>query len=240
MGRVLTNNTTLSYAIEASLGVLPGSPTWFLLEPNSIGAYGATITTVARSPISQNRQRRKGTVTDLDSAVEWDGDLTLSHFTDFVEGFAFSVGVNQDLDFRAADATATTYVIPALVADQANKLHFTTGGPISLLFGRGYLTTGNNGVKPLTVQPVAGNTFLTVAGNTIETAPTNATVDIAGIRPETGDLDITVTGFTAIMTSNNNSVVNPIGFTTLARRALTGRGQAFRLRPNRLLHRTRS
>ena len=85
MGRVLTNNTTLSYAVEETLGVLPGSPTWFILEPNSIGTYGATITTVARSPVSQNRQRRKGTVTDLDSAVEWEGDLTLSHFVDFIQ-----------------------------------------------------------------------------------------------------------------------------------------------------------
>ena len=38
MSRVLTNNTSLAYAIESALGVLPGSPVWHELEPNSIGA----------------------------------------------------------------------------------------------------------------------------------------------------------------------------------------------------------
>lgn len=215
MGRVLTNNTTLSYAIEDSLGVLPGSPDWFILEPNSIGTYGATITTVARSPISQNRQRRKGTVTDLDSAVEWEGDLTLSHFTDFIEGFAFAAATNQDLDFRAGDATATGYTVPALISDQINKLHFNAAGNTSLIFARGYLTSANNGLNPLDSQPIVTDTELTTANAVVETAPTNATVDIAGVRAETGDLDITVSGSTATITSGNETPIATIDFTTL-------------------------
>lgn len=215
MGRVLTNNTTLSYAIEESLGVLPVSPAWFILEPNSIGTYGATITTVARSPISQNRQRRKGTVTDLDSAVEWEGDLTLSHFTDFAEGFMFSVAVNQDLDFRAANVTATGYTVPAVNVSQAARLQFIGTGPISLVYARGYVTPANNGLKPLAADVVSTNTEIQVAGLSVETAPTNATVDIAGVRAETGDLAISVSGTTATITSGNNGAINSVDFTTL-------------------------
>jgi hypothetical protein len=216
MGRVLTNNTTLSYAIEATLGVLPGSPEWRLLEPNSVGTYGATITTVARNPISQNRQRRKGTVTDLDSAVDWEGDLTLNHLVDFAEGFIFSTAVNDDLTFEGADATGTDYTVPALTASQAARLIYdNAAGPISLVYAQGYATAGNNGLKPLGADPLITNTAITVAGNVIETAPTNATVSIAGIRPEVGDLSLTVAGSVGTLTSGNNGAVNSIDFTLL-------------------------
>ena len=80
MARVLTNTTALAYAIESSQGVLPGSPSWKSLEPNGINSFGAEITTVARSPISKNRQRRKGTVVDLTPKLALAaGTLSLRH-----------------------------------------------------------------------------------------------------------------------------------------------------------------
>ena len=187
MSRVLTNNTTLSYAIESAIGVLPGSPTWHILEPNSLGSYGATITTVARDPISRNRQRRKGTVTDLDSAVDWEGDLTLNHFTDFAEGFAFATAVNQTLNFVGSTTTATGYTVTAINAAQAAKLQFVGTGPISLVHAKGYATPANNGLKPLSADAADTDTEIQVAGLSVEVPPTNATLDIAGIRAEAGD-----------------------------------------------------
>jgi acetyl-CoA carboxylase carboxyl transferase subunit alpha len=83
MGRVSTNNVGLAYTVESALGV-PGT-SWVQLEPNDITSFGATISKVARNPISARRDRRKGVVTDLDSAVEFEADLTASAFTDFVE-----------------------------------------------------------------------------------------------------------------------------------------------------------
>jgi len=216
MSRVLTNNTTLSYAIEESIGILPASPTWFTLEPNALGTYGATITTVARDPISRNRQRRKGTVTDLDSAVDWDGDLTLSHLVAFVEAFCFATAVNQDLDFLGGDTTSTGFTVDTLVQSQVDKLHYTASGPISLIFSRGYLTTSNEGLFALNAQPALSDTELMVDGLTPETAPTNAVVDIAGIRAFTGDLTINVnTGPPATAVINSTDSTNPVDFTTL-------------------------
>ena len=152
MAQVLTNNTTLAYAIESSPGVLPGSPSWKTLEPNNIGAFGAEITTVARNPISALRQRRKGTVVDLDASSEHDADLTIASLVDFAEGFFYALATNADLTFVGRSVNATGFIIPAATAAQAAKLQFTAGGPISLVFSAGYQTAANNGMKPLTAD----------------------------------------------------------------------------------------
>lgn len=194
MGRVLTNNTNWQFAIEQSLGVLPGSPSWKQLEPNAISAFGAAITTVARTPISQNRQRRKGTITDLDATVELEADLTLDLVDDFYEGFLFSVAVNKNLQFLGAPAVASTndYTVPALSALQAGKLHFNSG-EASLLWAQGYVNAANNGLRILNVQPASTDTILQVGQTLVaETAPSNARIEIAGIRCLTNS-DLTIT-----------------------------------------------
>lgn len=213
MGRVLTNNTSLSYSIESALGV--AGTDWRVLEPNDIDAFGTEITTVARDPISRNRQRRKGTVTDLDSAVEFSHDLTLSGFSDFIEGFVFSVARNKDLEFTGSEAGATGFTVPALSASQADRLHFTPGGPISIMFARGYINSNNNGLKLLAAAPASTDTELEVAGLAAETPPPNAILELAGVRAEEGDLAVTVSGTQATLTSGNNGSINPIDFTEL-------------------------
>ena len=90
MPRVLSNNSSLAYSIETALGV-PGA-SWALLEPNEISQFGTEVTTVARDPISKTRQRRKGTITDVNSGIGFAADLTLSSFRDFIEGFVFAEG----------------------------------------------------------------------------------------------------------------------------------------------------
>lgn len=215
MGRVLTNNTGLTVAIEDTIGVLPGSPVWNTLEPNAISTFGTEISKTAREPISAARQRSKGATTDLDSSVEFDADLTLSHFEDFIEGFIFSTAVNSDLKFVGATTTGTGYTIPAATAAQAAKLQYTAGGPISLIYARSYATTANNGLKPIGANVVAAATTILASGLSAETAPTNAQVDIAGIRPEIGDLGLAVSGVVGTLTSGNNGAINNIDFTTL-------------------------
>ena len=217
MGRVLTNNFSLQFAREepGQLGVLPVTPDWKLTEPNGVTNFGATITTVARDPISIDKQRRKGTVTDLDSAAEYDADITLDSISDFIEGFLFSQAVNFDLLFNQSTTTATGYTIPAATVAQAGKLQYTVGGPISLIYAQGYEATGNNGLKELAADVASTDTEITAAGLSAETAPATAILEIAGIRPEEGDLAITVVGVTATLTSGNNAAVNNIDFTTL-------------------------
>lgn len=194
MGRVSTNNVGLSYAIESALGV-PGT-SWTQLEPNDISAFGATITKVSRNPISARRDRRKGVVTDLDSAVEFEADLTGSGFTDFVEAFCFASAKNAECDIAttAAATAGDTYTVAALSALQAGKLNFSTGEYATLIYARGFANSANNGIKALDTDAVTTDTTLSVAENLVdETAPANAQVQLAGLRFLAGNTDIVVT-----------------------------------------------
>jgi hypothetical protein len=217
MGRSLSNNASLSVAVEASSGVLPGSPTWYLLEPNTIGKIGADIKTVVRSPISKNRQRRKGVITDLDSSIEFEHDLTMMVPDLFLEGFVFAVAKNADLRFQNVPAVSGGYTIPAATAAQAGKIQFNSGGPITLVYGRGYANTANNGLRALTSDLATSGTTLPVTGSVAETPPTNAEVEVAGIRCTAGDLALAISGTTGTLSSGNNGVTggSQVNFTTL-------------------------
>tara|TARA_R110000851_G_scaffold268071_2_gene420693 strand:+ start:21005 stop:22606 length:1602 start_codon:yes stop_codon:yes gene_type:complete len=217
MGRVLTNNTSLAYAIETSLGVLPASPTWFLTEPNTIGAFGANPTKVSRSPISKLRQRRKGTIVDQEAPTEYEEDLTMTSIGHFVEGFLYATATNSDMLFRGADVLATGFTVPALTAAQAAKLVYdAASGPTSLVYAFGYANTINNGMHEIDVDPVTTDLLIpTLTVTTVETAPTNAEVHLAGVRPELGDLALSIVSTIGTLTSGNGAAVNAVDFTVL-------------------------
>ncbi len=193
MGRVLTNNVGFAYTIETSLGV--AGTAWFLLEPNTINRFGAVNTVVARSPISKNRQRRKGTVTDRDSALEFEHDLTLSVFLDFIEGFCFATAQNIEMDILSTAVTTATddYTIAALSATQADKLEFVVAQYATLIFGRGFSNSENNGLKSLDADVATSATVIGVAENLVTEAlpPANARVELAGLRSLAAAADFT-------------------------------------------------
>lgn len=184
MGRVLTNNVALNYTIETALGV--AGTTWFQLEPNTINTFGATIETVSRAPISKNRQRRKGIVIDLDSAVEVESDLTMSAFRDFAEGFVFATGVNTDVTELTTTEAATTldeYTVAALSAAQADKFEIDT-----LIYVSGFVNAANNGLKVVDADIVTSATKITVAENLVDETITAAQLSFAGHQIATADV----------------------------------------------------
>ncbi len=207
MSRVNTNNFGLQYAVEDSIGVLPGSPSWKLLEPNSIGAFGASISTVARRPISRDRGRKKGTVTDLDSAVEFEGDVTMDSVEDFVEGFMFSQFTNVEFDLKSTllpppVASSTTWTVTTISTALGAKLQYAALGPWPLVYGAGYTNAANNGLHQLTVDPANPDTTLTTDSTlVVETPSVNASLQVAGVRCAIGDLALVVSGSTATITS---------------------------------------
>lgn len=197
MGRVLTNNVQVQMAKESSLGVLPGSPVWKILEPNSIKKFGADIKTVARNPISPLRQRRQSTVTDVASDVELDLDLTMHHFENVVEGFCFSTfkGTSNFSPSAVTNASPSTYTV-------------ASGGALAagtLLYGRGFTNSANNGLQ--VVGSSSSSTTIKVTGTLVsETPPSNAILQVVGYRGNAGDLQIN---------SSGNLISSSLDFTTL-------------------------
>lgn len=212
MGRVLTNQTSVSFAIEETLGVLPGTPTWKLLEPNDVTQYGPTISKVARDPISKLRQRRKGTTTDLDSGVELEHDLTREVYKDFIEGLLFATAIYPDsqppvqsgalFDDLAAVAATPGYSHSALSAALIQ-------GRLVML--RGFDLAVNNGLKEVAAASTTTSTII-VSGAQVDETPgnvDNATMTMAGVRAGSGDLVLTVTGVVGTISST------VLDFTTL-------------------------
>lgn len=215
MSRVLTNNLSLAYTIEDTLGEIAGSPVWNQLEPNDLGRFGATITTVARTPISRTRQRRKGTVTDLDSAVEFEADLTLSHFADFAEGFVFAT-FNGVATFSpsAVVATGSGSGCTLNVATAGSGPYTVSGTPTVAAGGTNYvvgdlLEINGTGTKAVVrVATLSGSAVATVAVVSVG----SYSVDPAGATVATTNISA---GYTVASGGAlpNNSLVFARGFT---------------------------
>ena len=207
MGRTLSNNFGFNYTNETSLGVAGTS--WKQLEPNALNAFGATITTVARNPLSRNRQALKGVITDLDSSVAFTTDATRDSIRDFAEALIFATGVNTDvtnLITTAAATTADAYTVTALTAAQADKFEIST-----LIYVSGFNTAANNGLKEVDADIATSATEISVAENLAdETAPSSARLSFAGYRVPTAS---TVTWTWSA--GNKQATLNATGLGTL-------------------------
>lgn len=213
MGRVTTNSITLSRAREASLGVLPGSPLWYQLEPNNPSKLGPTFGKVARSPISKRRSRRKGAVSDLDSGCEYESDFTLFEARLIAEEFCFARAIGGDVIVPTAVGSGS-YTVAAVSSAVAGRLKYGASAAKTLFFARGFANDANNGVKVLGAAVAPGATAITVSGATAETLAANQFVELAvcGVRGATGDIEID---------SDGNLISTVLDFTTLG----LGKGQ---------------
>ncbi len=192
-----SNKTVLSVATESStIGTLPGSPVWTELEWNSLDTWGATISTIARNPVSTDRMQKKGAVSDLDSAVGFQTDLTCSAFETFRQGFFYANNQSQQrVNPTAIAASTDTFTHSAITAIPAN----------SLIFARNFSNSANNGLHVVT----SSTTITTVVTSALvdeSSPPTGSRFDVAGYKGTTGDIELDASG---------NLISTTLDFTTL-------------------------
>ena len=176
----LTNNTSLSFAVESTPGVLAGTENFTYVEPNDISTFGATISTVARNPISDDRMPKKGAITDLDSSVEFTEDLTRASFDNFIEGFLMATKTSQPSTVIST-STTSAFTHPALSAA------FAAG---DLVYTREITNSENNGLFLVNGSPTTTNTPVDATLVAEGTAPTNSKLELAGFQAAAGDLQV--------------------------------------------------
>ncbi|MDX1429614.1 MAG: phage tail tube protein [Rhodothermales bacterium] len=220
MPKVSTNSVSLRYGVQSALGSDP--TVWKQLEPNTVGSFGNAITTVARRPISPRRGRRKGTTTDRDSTPEMDGDLTLDSFIDFIEGFMYAQAVNSDFDLRssgaapAAVASTDDFTVDALGPTLAAKIldsSTTTTASGTLLYGKGYNNSANNGFHVVNASVTGASTALSTSSALEDETPLSTTspspsLQIAGMRFAAGELAFTLSGSTATLVASTTGLTD--------------------------------
>jgi hypothetical protein len=203
MTRVQVEQISLQVTDETSVGV--AGTTWHQLEPDNITSSGSDISTVSRRPISKNRQEQEGIVTNLEAAIEYETDVTMSMLDRFIDKFLYCQFSSWDLIFIAAPVLTTGFTIASATANQAGKLVFNVnGGEASLVYSRGQASAVNNGLFALTGDVSATDLLIPVAGQGLvvdASPPINARLEIAGLRAAASDMQLVVSGSTATLTS---------------------------------------
>lgn len=203
-----SNITGLAYAEETSFKVLPGSPIWYGLEPNTYSDFGATFTSVARETINATRQRLKGTITDESAKGGFNVDMTQRNLTRLMQGFFFADALEkpatQPLNGTQVPITSvsTTQYLAAAGLGVFLVNH--------LIAPKNFSNSGNNGLKQISAV-AAGAITITGGGLTAEASPpATAQFEVVGIRGAASDLALTVVGALILITSTT------LDFTTLA------------------------
>lgn len=168
--KIDSNITGLRYAIEQTLGVLPGSPVWKPMEPNSYSGFGGALKTIARNPINPSRQRKKGVITDLDATAGLVSDITQVNLQELLQGLFYAslirkaeFGVSAGVFTSVTNSDSSYNAVSGLAIFNANDL----------VFASGFTTGANNGLK-LVVTSVTGKV-------TVSSALTNETPAGSGV-----------------------------------------------------------
>ena len=175
-----SNFTELRYAEEECLKQLPANPVWNPLEPNSYQDFGGQITTTAREPISASRQRKKGSVTDLEASGGFTQDLTVDNSFNLLQGFLFA-----DVREKATTKPTNGAAIKVTSVTAANKTIAAASGMDKFAAGAliklsGFKNTQNNGL--FTVASSTATGVVTTEALLDETPADTAKVEQVGMK----------------------------------------------------------
>lgn len=123
-----SGDVAVSGAVLAGGAEATGDLDWKMLEPNSYADFGAAVETVARTPISEGRQRKKGVTTNVTASAGFNQDLTQNNAQDLLSAFMF-----------AEIRTKNTY----LLTGSSGQLAVTkTPGSFARITGMDFLAAG--------------------------------------------------------------------------------------------------
>lgn len=195
------NLTALYYAEETSLKVLPGTPIWYEGEPNSWSDFGGDYAMTTRAPITHDRQRRKGAVTDVEPSGGWNEDLTANNLPRLLQGFMFA-NAREKASTQPLNGTQRAITGVTTASDQyaaaAGLTMFVAG---HLLFASGFTNSGNNGLKRVTASATG---TVTVAENLTDEAspPSAAKLQAVGFQFGSAEVALDVSADNLKMTSS--------------------------------------
>lgn len=203
VNKIDSNVTGLRIAYETSIGVLPVTPVWYPLEPNSYADFGPTITTTPRNPINPSRQRKKGMVTDLDASSGFNQDLTQTNMTRHMQSFFFA-----EMREKATTESLNDPKVPITSVDDITGYAAASGLDAfdvdDLVLASGFGMTANNGVKLVLAATALA---LDVAGVVDEIAPpTAAKIEKVGHQFAAGDITFSVNGNLSRMNSTASAL----------------------------------
>lgn len=191
-----SNVVGLRFAEEASLKTLPGSPVWYPLEPNSYENFGGEITTIARAPISADRQNKKGSTTDLDAGGGIVQDLTQDNLQRLLQGFFFAdIRTKVELAVATVDGTNDDYE-PASGGDG----YYDN----DLLFAKDFDDAANNGLKKVTGSPSGSS--VAVEQDLVAATSQSGIISRVGHEFASGDLQVDASGSLPKLTASSKNL----------------------------------
>lgn len=194
--KIDANATSLLWAEEASYKTLAGTEDWHTLEPNTYADFGAQTTLVARDPITDTRQRKKGAIVGLDASGGFNMDLVQHDLQELNQGFFFNDLEPKD-EFGGAGQITAVDDSPKTYAGTGIGTMFPVG---SILMGSGFTDPANNGRHTVTVSAAD---LITVSEDTAaETPGAGAKLVLVGFQYAAGDADIDASGTLPRLTSS--------------------------------------
>lgn len=193
--KIDSNSTTMKMAAETSVGVLPGSPLWYEMEPNTYSDFGAQLALVARNPINSGRQRKKGVITDLDASGGFNQDVTFKNMEHLWPSLMMTTRQSK-LNYTGA-ASSISEVGTTATTITATGVDLTADIDVGMIFFiSGLANDANNGLAIVTAVAFTTDTTITFAGSTFttETPGADFSMQLVGFQFTADDAGITAGG----------------------------------------------
>lgn len=195
--KIDSNIVGLSILEEECLGKMPeeAQRVWYVHEPNSFSDLGATLDTVARTPISQSRQNKKGTVTGMSVSGGFNTDVTQDNLADLFQGLFFADRRSKARFSKITQIKTNAYTGTAMTRAKVNDL----------ILAKGFKNEVNNGLKLVINSTDTSITVKNLVDSTGTADEEKGSLQIVGHQFEKNDAKFKVAnGIYSLETINKN------------------------------------